>query len=106
VVTARALAITARDSDTRSPGTAGLKCEESVLTGESLPAERLPRALPAGTPLAELSCCALTGTVGHAGSGAAVAAASGGEAESGRIALGPGEHQPETDSRPGCAGSP
>jgi hypothetical protein len=33
VVTARALAITARDSDTRSPGTAGRECEESVLTG-------------------------------------------------------------------------
>jgi hypothetical protein len=31
VVTARALAITARDSDTR--GTAGRECEESVLTG-------------------------------------------------------------------------
>ncbi len=42
VVTARALTITARDSDTCSPGTAGLKCEESVLTGESLPAEKLP----------------------------------------------------------------
>jgi len=42
VVTARALTITARDSDTRSPGTAGLECEESVLTGESLPAEKLP----------------------------------------------------------------
>ncbi len=42
VVTARALTITARDSDTRSPGTAGLEREESVLTGESLPAEKLP----------------------------------------------------------------
>jgi hypothetical protein len=42
VVTARALAITARDSDTQAPGTAGLECEESVLIGESLPAENLP----------------------------------------------------------------
>jgi hypothetical protein len=42
VVTARELAITVRDGDTRSPGTAGLECEESVLTGESLPAENLP----------------------------------------------------------------
>jgi hypothetical protein len=42
VVTARELAITVRDSDSHSPGTAGLECEESVLTGESLPAEKLP----------------------------------------------------------------
>lgn len=42
VVTARALTITARDSDTHSPGTAGLECQESVLTGELLPAEKLP----------------------------------------------------------------
>ena len=43
VVTARALAITARDSDTHTlPGTAGLECEEPVLTGESPPAEKLP----------------------------------------------------------------
>jgi len=33
VVTARALAITATDSDTRSPGTAERECEEPVLTG-------------------------------------------------------------------------
>ena len=42
VVTARALAITARDSDTRSPGTAKRECEEPVLTGESPPAENSP----------------------------------------------------------------
>ena len=42
MVTARELAITAGDSDSHSPGTAGLECEESVLTGESLPAEKLP----------------------------------------------------------------
>ena len=42
VVTARALTITVRDSDTQAPGTAGLECEEPVLTGESPPAEKLP----------------------------------------------------------------
>jgi hypothetical protein len=42
MVTARALTITVRDSDTQAPGTAGLECEESVLIGESLPAEKLP----------------------------------------------------------------
>jgi hypothetical protein len=34
--------VTARDCDTHSPGTAGLESEESVLTGESVPAEKLP----------------------------------------------------------------
>jgi len=42
VVTARALAITAGASDTHAPRYRGVECEESVLTGESLPAERLP----------------------------------------------------------------
>jgi hypothetical protein len=40
-VTARALTITAADSGTHAPGTAGLEYEESVLTGESLPGEKL-----------------------------------------------------------------
>ena len=47
--------VTARDSDTHFSGTAGLECEESALTGESVPAEKLPGPFPAGTPLAELS---------------------------------------------------
>ena len=34
--------VTARDSDTHSSGTAGLECEESALTGESVPAEKHP----------------------------------------------------------------
>jgi hypothetical protein len=46
VVTARAPAITVSDGDTHAPvargGSAGRECEEPVLTGESLPAEKLP----------------------------------------------------------------
>ena len=42
MVAARALAITVSGGDTHSAGTAGRECEESVLTGESLPAEKLP----------------------------------------------------------------
>lgn len=44
------------------------------------------------------------GTVVHAGSGTGVVAASGGGAESGRIALGPGEHQPDTGFQVGLRG--
>ena len=88
-------------ADVRLLATAGLECEESVLTGESVPAEKSAEAVPAGTPLAELSCCALMGTVVRAGSGTGVVVATGGQAEFGRIALGLGEHQPETEFQVG-----
>ena len=88
-------------ADLRLLATAGLECEESVLTGESLPADKSTDPVPAGTPLAELSCCALMGTVVHAGSGTGVVVATGGGAEFGRIALGLGERQPETEFQVG-----
>jgi len=84
-------------ADLRLLAAAGLECEESVLTGESLPADKSTDPVPDGTPLAELSCCALMGTVVHAGSGTGVVVATGGRAEFGRIALGLGERQPETE---------
>ena len=80
---------------------AGLECDESVLTGESLPAEKSAEPVAAGTPLAELSCCALMGTVVRAGSGTGVVVATGGDAEFGRIAVGLGEGQPETEFQAG-----
>jgi hypothetical protein len=70
-----------------------------VLIGESLPAEKLPG--PFRLARRWLSCRALMGTVVHAGSGTGVAAASGGGAESGRIAPGLGEHQPQTGFQAG-----
>ncbi|MFJ1791931.1 magnesium-translocating P-type ATPase [Kitasatospora griseola] len=74
----------------------GLQCDESVLTGESAPvAKSLPR-VGEGAALAELSGCALMGTVVHAGSGTGTVVATGGRAAFGRIALGLGERQPET----------
>ncbi len=88
-------------ADLRLLATAGLECEESVLTGESLPVDKSADPVPAGTPLAELSCCALMGTVVHAGSGTGVVVATGGGAEFGRIALGLGERQPETEFQAG-----
>jgi Mg2+-importing ATPase len=88
-------------ADMRLLAVAGLECDESVLTGESLPAEKSVKPVAPGTPLAELACCALMGTVVRAGSGSGVAVATGGAAEFGRIALGLGEGQPETEFQAG-----
>ena len=54
-------------ADLRLLATAGLECDESVLTGESLPVEKSPEPVAVGTPLAELASCALMGTVVQAG---------------------------------------
>ncbi|MFF1284746.1 magnesium-translocating P-type ATPase [Streptomyces sp. NPDC058299] len=76
-------------------------CDESVLTGESAPADKSPEPVAAGAALAELISCALMGTVVHGGSATGVVVATGGRAEFGRIALGLGERQPETDFQAG-----
>jgi Mg2+-importing ATPase len=75
----------------------GLECNESVLTGE---AHRRPSASE-GTVLAELDSCALMGTVVTAGSGTGVVVATGRRAEFGRIAVGLGHRQPETEFQVG-----
>ena len=88
-------------ADMRLLSTVGLECDESVLTGESVPVEKSAEPVAAGTALAELTCCALMGTVVRAGSGTGVVVSTGGDAEFGRIALGLGERQPETEFQAG-----
>jgi len=88
-------------ADIRLLEVSGLECDESVLTGESDPAVKDPVPVPAGTALADLSSCALMGTVVRAGSGRGVVVATGGRAEFSRIALGLGERQPETEFQVG-----
>jgi P-type Mg2+ transporter len=78
-----------------------LECDESVLTGESLPVEKNTAPVPAGTPLAELSGCALMGTVVHAGSARGVVTATGPRTQFGAIAAGLGAHQTETQFQVG-----
>ncbi|BDB60710.1 MAG: magnesium-translocating P-type ATPase [Rhodococcus sp. (in: high G+C Gram-positive bacteria)] len=78
-----------------------LECDESVLTGESEPACKSTAIEPAGAALADLADCAFMGTVVHAGTGTGVVVATGADAEFGRIAVGLGHREPETDFQRG-----
>ena len=79
----------------------GLETEESVLTGEPASIEKGTAPVPSATTVGELSSCALMGTVVRAGRGVGVVVATGGRTEFGRIAVGLGEHLPETDFQAG-----
>ncbi|NUP54180.1 MAG: magnesium-translocating P-type ATPase [Catenulispora sp.] len=83
--------------DLRLTAGSGLECDESALTGESLPVDKDTAPVPAGTPLADLTGCALMGTVVHAGGGRGVAVATGADTRFGRIAAGLGTRQTETE---------
>jgi Mg2+-importing ATPase len=73
-----------------------LLADESILTGESLAVAKSPEPVAVGAALGDLSSCVLMGTVIQSGSCTGVVVATGGNAEFGRIALGLGERQPET----------
>jgi P-type Mg2+ transporter len=88
-------------ADLRLLSTTGLECDESVLTGESLPAEKAVEPVAAGSALGDLRSCAFMGTIVQAGSGTGVVVATGANTEFGRIAVGLGERQPETDFQAG-----
>ncbi|MDT7554734.1 MAG: P-type Mg2+ transporter, partial [Pseudonocardiales bacterium] len=83
-------------ADIRLLEVTGLESAESILTGESLPVAKSTEPVSPGTALAELSGCALMGTIVHAGSGRGVVVATAGSTEFGKIATGLGAHQVET----------
>ncbi|MFJ1608604.1 magnesium-translocating P-type ATPase [Streptomyces sp. NPDC088253] len=88
-------------ADLRLISVTGLECDESVLTGESLPVEKGIAAVPVGSPLAELSGCALMGTVVRAGSARGVVVATGAHTEFGKIAAGLDTHPLDTEFQVG-----
>ncbi|MEO9137617.1 MAG: cation-transporting P-type ATPase, partial [Jatrophihabitans sp.] len=88
-------------ADLRLLSSSGLGCDESVLTGESLPVDKSTDSSPAGTALAELTGCALMGTVVNAGSGRGVVVSTGARTEFGKIAAGLSTHQLDTEFQVG-----
>jgi Mg2+-importing ATPase len=88
-------------ADLRLLAVTGLECDESVLTGESLPVDKTIAAVAAGTPLAELSGCALMGTVVNAGAGRGLVVSTGPRTEFGKIAAGLSTHQLDTEFQVG-----
>jgi P-type Mg2+ transporter len=88
-------------ADIRLLSAEGLLCDESILTGESLPVDKDPVQVVGDASLGDLSCCVFMGTVVQTGSCTGVVIATGGRAEFGKIALGLGEHQPQTEFQNG-----
>ena len=84
-------------ADLRLLKTNDLLCDESILTGESLPTAKDPNPVPDGSGLADRTSCAYMGTVVHSGSGTGVVVTIGSGTEFGRIASGLGERQPQTE---------
>ena len=78
-----------------------LECDEAVITGESLPVPKDVAPVAQGSALADLSCCALMGTLVRAGVGTGVVVATGPRAEFGRVAASLGERAPETEFQRG-----
>ena len=80
-----------------------LECDESILTGESLPASKGADPVAAGTALADLTSCLFMGTVVNEGSAEAVVVATGARTQFGAIAMGLGEEQPRTEFQAGLS---
>jgi Mg2+-importing ATPase len=86
-------------ADVRLLSVTGLECDESVMTGESLPTEK--SAAPTRGEGDELRSCALMGTVVTAGTARSVVVSTGGDAEFGRIALALETRHGETEFQAG-----
>ena len=78
-----------------------LECDESIITGESVPVVKQVAAVESNSGLLNLDSAALMGTVVHSGSAVGVVVETGTRTEFGKIALQLGDRQPETDFQRG-----
>ncbi len=88
-------------ADLRLIEAAALECDESVLTGESVATAKDPAPVALAAALGDCTSCLFMGTVVHQGSAVGVVVATGGRTEFGKIALGLGEREPETEFQAG-----
>ena len=84
-------------ADVRLMTADGLECNESILTGESSATEKSAEQGTGGEDLGDAATLAFMGTVVSAGEATAVVYATGANAQFGRLAVGLGERQPETE---------
>lgn len=78
-----------------------LSCDESVISGESLPAEKSVDAVSGSASLADLDSMAFMGTIVASGSGRGIVVATGASTEMGQVAAGLSRHAPETSFQAG-----
>ncbi|WP_020076796.1 magnesium-translocating P-type ATPase [Cryocola sp. 340MFSha3.1] len=88
-------------ADLRLIETSGLECDESIVTGEAASVAKSVEPVARGAGIGDLSSSALMGTIVHAGSGVGVVVATAGETEFGRIAVGLGVQNPQTEFQRG-----
>lgn len=88
-------------ADLRLIETSGLECDESIVTGEAASVAKSVEPVARGAGIGDLSSSALMGTVVHAGRGTGVIVATAGETEFGRIAVGLGAQNPQTEFQRG-----
>lgn len=78
-----------------------LACDESIVTGESLPSGKSTGPVDVGTGIGDLTCCVLLGTVVQSGNGTGVVVSTGSATEFGQIAAGLAVPQPQTEFQRG-----
>jgi P-type Mg2+ transporter len=88
-------------ADVRVITAEGLECDEAVLTGESLPADKSPTAVGTDAQPGELSSCVFMGTVVSNGDGEGIVVTTGRGTEFGKIAAGLGDRQEVTEFQTG-----